>query len=116
MGINVQHFFLTSRNSSFLTSYLAGKCGSSENRDCQISKLLVHEAGTGGQPTDELGIRPELGFTIEKDHELPFFSFSTIEMATDHFSDANKLGQGGFGIVYKVYTQKILINRKYFIN
>ena len=30
------------------------------------------------------------------------FDFSTIEAATDKFSDANKLGEGGFGEVYKV--------------
>ncbi|KAI9198481.1 hypothetical protein LWI28_016643 [Acer negundo] len=29
------------------------------------------------------------------------FNFSTIRDATDNFSDANKLGQGGFGVVYK---------------
>ena len=28
--------------------------------------------------------------------------FETIKVATDNFSDANKLGQGGFGAVYKV--------------
>ena len=28
--------------------------------------------------------------------------FGTINVATDDFSDANKLGQGGFGVVYKV--------------
>ncbi|KAK9107013.1 hypothetical protein Syun_023024 [Stephania yunnanensis] len=33
--------------------------------------------------------------------ELPFFNFSSISTATDNFSDANKLGQGGFGLVYK---------------
>ncbi|XP_057989115.1 receptor-like serine/threonine-protein kinase SD1-8 [Hevea brasiliensis] len=52
------------------------------------------------QPIDELDIRPELG--------LPFFSFSCIEMATDHFSDANKLGQRGFGIVYKYYMLRVI--------
>ena len=30
------------------------------------------------------------------------FDFSTISAATDDFSEANKLGQGGFGAVYKV--------------
>lgn len=34
--------------------------------------------------------------------ELPFFDFNTITMATNNFSQENKLGQGGFGIVYKV--------------
>ncbi|XP_027340833.1 putative receptor-like protein kinase At4g00960 [Abrus precatorius] len=29
------------------------------------------------------------------------FDFDTIEVATDSFSDANKLGEGGFGPVYK---------------
>lgn len=30
------------------------------------------------------------------------FDFSTIDIATNHFSDRNKLGEGGFGPVYKV--------------
>ncbi|XWS15623.1 hypothetical protein CRYUN_Cryun34aG0017300 [Craigia yunnanensis] len=29
------------------------------------------------------------------------FDFATVRAATDNFSDANKLGQGGFGAVYK---------------
>lgn len=30
------------------------------------------------------------------------FKFSTLEKATGFFDNANKLGQGGFGTVYKV--------------
>ena len=30
------------------------------------------------------------------------FNFDTIRVATSHFSDSNKLGQGGFGVVYRV--------------
>lgn len=30
------------------------------------------------------------------------FDFDCIKAATDNFSVANKLGQGGFGVVYKV--------------
>ncbi|KAK1257122.1 Receptor-like serine/threonine-protein kinase SD1-8 [Acorus gramineus] len=34
--------------------------------------------------------------------DLPLFDLSTIVMATDNFSNANKIGEGGFGLVYKV--------------
>ncbi|XP_060209560.1 G-type lectin S-receptor-like serine/threonine-protein kinase At4g27290 isoform X2 [Lycium barbarum] len=33
--------------------------------------------------------------------DVPFFSFESILAATDHFSEANMLGRGGFGPVYK---------------
>ncbi|KAL3627613.1 hypothetical protein CASFOL_028976 [Castilleja foliolosa] len=33
--------------------------------------------------------------------ELPLFKFETLANATDFFSEANKLGKGGFGPVYK---------------
>ena len=34
--------------------------------------------------------------------EVPYFDFESILMATDYFSNANKLGKGGYGPVYKV--------------
>ncbi|XP_059640902.1 G-type lectin S-receptor-like serine/threonine-protein kinase At1g11410 isoform X2 [Cornus florida] len=37
----------------------------------------------------------------ETSTDLPFFDLSTIVAATDNFSSANRLGQGGFGTVYK---------------
>ncbi|WJX30436.1 receptor protein-tyrosine kinase [Trifolium repens] len=36
-----------------------------------------------------------------RDLELPFFNLSTIIDATNNFSNDNKLGEGGFGPVYK---------------
>ena len=38
----------------------------------------------------------------KEDLELPLFDYSTISNATDNFSTKNKLGEGGFGPVYKV--------------
>ena len=32
------------------------------------------------------------------------FDFATIESATNNFSEDNKLGEGGFGTVYKVWN------------
>ncbi|KAA8523796.1 hypothetical protein F0562_010219 [Nyssa sinensis] len=38
----------------------------------------------------------------KEDLELPLFDYATIADATDNFSVSNKLGEGGFGPVYKV--------------
>ncbi|CDO98586.1 unnamed protein product [Coffea canephora] len=45
--------------------------------------------------------RCKLRKRILGDDESLFFSFTSIDIATDHFSEENKLGQGGFGPVYK---------------
>ncbi|MCD7472011.1 hypothetical protein HAX54_012833 [Datura stramonium] len=37
----------------------------------------------------------------EEDFDLPLFQFSTITRATNNFSVKNKIGEGGFGPVYK---------------
>ncbi|KAL2901468.1 Cysteine-rich receptor-like protein kinase 8 [Bienertia sinuspersici] len=34
--------------------------------------------------------------------ELPLFEFKTLAIATNYFQDSSKLGQGGFGSVYKI--------------
>ena len=36
------------------------------------------------------------------------FNFDTIRVATNDFSEANKLGQGGFGVVYKVTLYNLM--------
>ena len=45
----------------------------------------------------------------EEDIQLPLYSFSTIATATSKFSTENILGEGGFGLVYKVNNSVILI-------
>lgn len=39
---------------------------------------------------------------IQEDMDLPIFDLSNIVKATNNFSSGNKLGEGGFGPVYKV--------------
>nr|AJP61130.1 SRKp [Arabidopsis halleri]CCI61482.1 SRK [Arabidopsis halleri] len=41
------------------------------------------------------------GENITEDLELPLVELDAVVMATENFSNANKVGQGGFGIVYK---------------
>ncbi len=40
--------------------------------------------------------------TQEEDLELPLIDLEIVSAATDKFSFRNKIGQGGFGPVYKV--------------
>ncbi|ONI18612.1 hypothetical protein PRUPE_3G226700 [Prunus persica] len=50
----------------------------------------------------------------EKGIDVPFFDLQSILDATDNFSDANKLGQGGYGPVYKgkfLGDQEIAVKR-----
>jgi len=42
----------------------------------------------------------------QEDFELPLFDIASITRATNHFSNRNKLGEGGFGPVYKVIEQR----------
>ncbi|CAH1449865.1 unnamed protein product [Lactuca virosa] len=52
------------------------------------------------QPTRE-GEFLHVGESKRDAMELPLFSFSTIAKATANFSQENKIGEGGFGQVYK---------------
>lgn len=54
---------------------------------------------SGGRKKKELDL--PLNITSD-DIELPLYDFPTITLATNNFSTENKLGEGGFGPVYKV--------------
>ena len=43
-------------------------------------------------------------------HEFQSFSFESISTATSDFSIENKLGQGGFGPVYKVLSLSLSLS------
>ncbi|XVF04469.1 hypothetical protein REPUB_Repub05bG0085600 [Reevesia pubescens] len=52
---------------------------------------------------------PESSFNVKnqkEDSKLPLFDLATIVHATGTFSMNNKLGEGGFGAVYKVSAKR----------
>ena len=57
--------------------------------------------------------RQLLDYSVEEvvSKDLVLFKFKTLEGATSSFSVTNKLGQGGFGPVYKVliFTGTLLV-------
>ncbi|TYI23128.1 hypothetical protein ES332_A06G142500v1 [Gossypium tomentosum] len=54
------------------------------------SKVKAEKGGEAAEAVDEI-----------KNAEALQYDFSTISAATNHFSNSNMLGQGGFGSVYK---------------
>lgn len=55
-----------------------------------------------GTSENELSSGDGTGKGKSKDAPLPLFSFTSISTATNSFCSENKLGEGGFGPVYKV--------------
>lgn len=41
---------------------------------------------------------------------MQVFSFESMVQATDNFSPSNEIGQGGYGIVYKVIKNFQMLN------
>ncbi|KAA8523039.1 hypothetical protein F0562_009462 [Nyssa sinensis] len=69
----------------------------------ESASLLLFQFGTDVAAIDEDNNANGLKQSRKKVHELPLLSFSCIAAATNNFSLVNKLGEGGFGPVYKVH-------------
>lgn len=64
-----------------------------------------HSGFSGSDALKEFSLPKDLLEDDEKEgkeSDLPLFTLQTITAATDNFSDTNRLGQGGFGDVYRV--------------
>ncbi|XP_058073048.1 G-type lectin S-receptor-like serine/threonine-protein kinase At1g11330 [Magnolia sinica] len=64
-------------------------------------EVLFHQLRNNGSDDRESINANRLREGRRKGLELPLFSFASVVAATDNFCPTNKLGQGGFGPVYK---------------
>ena len=64
--------------------------------------MLMQELGGNARPTTVYEKVHKQNKDRQANHELQIFSFESISVATSNFSSENKLGEGGFGLVYKV--------------
>lgn len=73
-------------------------CGKSKKQTSvsEVTNGVQNHVENSGQQDDEG--KPYEG------PSLPLYSSSVLEAATDGFANKNKLGQGGFGPVHKVYS------------
>nr|XP_034901101.1 lysM domain receptor-like kinase 3 isoform X2 [Populus alba] len=64
----------------------------------QLSPRILHVTGSNSnRPVNATGSQGLTGITVDKSVE---FSYEELAKATDDFSLANKIGEGGFGTVY----------------
>ncbi|KAG1368245.1 putative cysteine-rich repeat secretory protein 38-like [Cocos nucifera] len=61
----------------------------------------VSPAPEASNPPGKEGGQPDIGDEEDKNVGTLLFDLSTLRTATTNFSDTNKLGEGGFGSVYK---------------
>ena len=65
--------------------------------------MLLFDLSNSSEDTNyELSEANKLWRVEKKEVDLPMFSFASVSAATNNFSIENKLGEGGFGLVYKV--------------
>ena len=72
-----------------------------DNRGSNQGSIALHLYDTERRVKDLIE-SSEFREDDKKGIDVPFFDLASILVATDSFSEANKLGQGGFGPVYKV--------------
>ncbi|KAG6651692.1 hypothetical protein CIPAW_06G130400 [Carya illinoinensis] len=70
--------------------------------EASSNDILLYDFSTELQAiNDATNTRDNAKKKGKKDAELPLFSYESVSAATNNFSTANKLGEGGFGPVYK---------------
>ncbi|XP_060669842.1 G-type lectin S-receptor-like serine/threonine-protein kinase At1g11330 [Ziziphus jujuba] len=62
-------------------------------------------------PNNDPNIEDVIELRRKNDHELSLLNFISVVAATDNFSACNKIGEGGFGPIYKLQGNEIAMKR-----
>ncbi|KAG2317756.1 hypothetical protein Bca52824_020878 [Brassica carinata] len=90
-----------------ITGYIRSRLPTMRVSSAIDQEMLLRELGIDRRGRHRRSAR-------KNDNELQIFSFESVALATDYFSDANKLGEGGFGPVYKgrlIHWEEVAIKR-----
>ncbi|KAJ7970101.1 putative Receptor protein kinase [Quillaja saponaria] len=101
--------------SCFICFILFTKYKAKVSRRTKQEKLILEIGGNATRTSAYDGGKMKIGSKDGKtNHGIHIFGFGIIAAATDNFSRENKLGEGGFGLVYKgklIDGQEIAIKR-----
>lgn len=99
----VNNYKTLSCNSSFLFWFILNFFISSLLAVIYLKKYtLNHKSSTISGRDTTINHEDHIDNNDKESIDLPTFDFSTIANATNNFSPSNKLGEGGYGPVYKV--------------
>ncbi|KAG6386935.1 hypothetical protein SASPL_152115 [Salvia splendens] len=87
--------------SCFGFCYVGPKLINRKSKDTHQNLLLLDLDSNGAEYKKVVQVGNTHGEDKNDKYELPIFSFSSIVASTNNFSVENKLGEGGFGPVYK---------------
>ncbi|XVF70458.1 hypothetical protein PTKIN_Ptkin11bG0163200 [Pterospermum kingtungense] len=99
---------------SFIYFYWRKKLKNKGDLDTSQDILLFDVEMSITTSSSEISGSDTLGKGKRKDAALPLFSFASVSAATENFSTENRLGEGGFGPVYKgklLNGQEIAVKR-----
>lgn len=88
----------------FILSLVLATVSSISGGNDNDTPLRIYESSKSMEFSTDLSGPAELSIDGDQANglELPLFNFNCVAVATNNFSEKNKLGEGGFGPVYKV--------------
>jgi hypothetical protein len=92
-------------NINFVQSYTVSLTVSRRSQHSSLGFMKSMKSGEDLSGPSQVADKSEDGDKFE----LPLFTFDCLAVATNYFGSSNELGEGGFGLVYKVSFSSIYL-------